>query len=123
MSPSYPHAPALSSSVSHFILEILITILLRLFFVFCPYFEPLSSYQTVMWMSNEDMNMRFFEEMILGLADKITIRYVAAYLGFLCVCVFLCLWQRGRGRLFEYYIQSVHDRNITKLDVSNPSGI
>lgn len=44
-----------------------------------------------------------------------------------CICevffVFLCLWQRGRGRPFEYYIQSVHDRNITKLDASNPSGI
>lgn len=69
------------------------------------------------------MNMRFFQahEMILSLASKITIRCVAVYLG--GFFVFLCLWQRGRGSLFEYYIQSVHDRNITKLDVSNPSGI
>lgn len=41
----------------------------------------------------------------------------------ICRFVFLCLWWRGRGRLFERYIQSMHDRNITKLDVSNPPGM
>lgn len=46
-----------------------------------------------------------------------------------CVVVaylFLCLCARGKGgggMLFEYYIQSVHDSNITKLDASNPLGI
>lgn len=42
-----------------------------------------------------------------------------------CIC-FSCFWdcgKGGRGRMFEYYTPCVHDRNITKLDVSNPLGI
>lgn len=80
-----------------FILEILISMLLRLFFSpSCPYFEPLSTYHTIMQMSNNDTNMRFFQahETILSLASKITTRCVAVYLFF---CVFV-LVAKGEGK-------------------------
>lgn len=78
----------------------------------CPCFEPLSHH-------NVDVQWSRAREKILSLACKITKRCVAAYL-FLCFCA---CGKGGGERRLNTTSKSVHDRNITKLDVSNPSGI